>query len=163
MKQAGDEQYLNMTVADVKSLLTNCSYLENEAVEVLGIKFYGSPCTPLHCDSAFQRKRGEELRRTWEKIPDDTQILITHGPPMGVGDMCLRKNDQEDLVPVGRSGCTDLMKEIVERVKPNYHVFGHIHEGYGLYKTKNTVFINAASCNKQYQAKNSPFIISWAL
>ena len=57
-------------------------------------------------------------------IPNDTEILITHGPPLGFGDWC--KNNH-------RGGCLDLYNAINERIKPQYHVFGHVHESYGFY------------------------------
>lgn len=53
-------------------------------------------------------------------IPEDTDILITHGPPIGHGDLC-----RSGL----RAGCVELLSTVQNRVKPEYHVFGHIHEG----------------------------------
>ena len=130
MKQAGEDHHLEMSVPEVKALLTNCIYLEDQAVEVMGIRFYGSPWQPMYSNSAFQRARGQELRRMWEKIPSDTQVLVTHSPPLGAGDYCYKHNaDRVSVSPAGRSGCQDLMTELVERIKPKYHVFGHVHEG----------------------------------
>ena len=46
--------------------------------------------------------------------------------------------------PVGRSGCQDLMREVVERVQPRFHVFGHVHEGWHLlwlWISKNSIII----------------------
>jgi hypothetical protein len=51
-------------------------------------------------------------------VPDDTDILLTHGPPRG------------HLDGFKRSGCTFLAKEVA-RVRPRLVVFGHIHIGYG--------------------------------
>jgi len=53
-------------------------------------------------------------------IPDDIDILITHGPPLGYGDFCFSQM---------RAGCSELLSTIQQRVKPKIHVFGHIHEG----------------------------------
>ena len=36
----------------------------------------------------FQLKRGEECSSKWEEIPSDTDILLTHTPPLGHGDLC---------------------------------------------------------------------------
>ena len=83
-------------------------------------------------------------------IPNDTEILITHGPPIGFGDMCL---------PSGNSaGCVDLYDAISTRIKPLYHIFGHIHEGYGLYTDGTTKFANASSVNLQYNSGNKPIV-----
>jgi hypothetical protein len=131
--------------AEVKSKLTECIYLEDEETTVLGFKIYGSPWykfsnmyrhetdkrgrqagwlagwQPEFCDWAFNLKRGEPLREKWKKIPQGIDILMTHGPPVGHGD----KVNAEGI----RSGCVDLLHTIQTRVKPKYHVFGHIHQG----------------------------------
>ncbi len=47
----------------------------------------------------------------------------------------------------------------IEDVK--FHIFGHIHEGYGVTqnkKIKDTVFINASSVNVNYQCVNKPIM-----
>jgi Predicted phosphoesterases, related to the Icc protein len=58
--------------------------------------------------------------RKWNKIPDDTDILVTHTPPVGHGDLCCTGV---------RAGCVELLTTVQQRIKPKYHVFGHIHEG----------------------------------
>ena len=47
-------------------------------------------------------------------------VLVTHGPPIGHGDECEGGH---------RAGCVDLLAEVQNRIKPKYHVFGHVHEG----------------------------------
>ena len=69
---------------------------------------------------AYNLKRGEECLEKWNLIPDDTDILVTHGPPLGYGDYCSSQL---------RAGCSELLSTIQNRVKPKIHVFGHIHEG----------------------------------
>jgi hypothetical protein len=63
--------------------LTNCIYLENEFTIVHGYKIYGSPLTPEFCGWAFMYQTDEEAKKNWEKVPDDVDILVTHGPPYG--------------------------------------------------------------------------------
>ena len=65
-------------MTDIKSLLTNCTYLEDESLHLMGIKFYGSPWQPRFSHSAFNLTRGPELRSVWDQIPSDTEVLITH-------------------------------------------------------------------------------------
>jgi hypothetical protein len=72
-------------------------------------------------DRAFNLKPGEACRKVWERIPLETDILITHGPPRGHGD----KNVTGECC-----GCADLLQR-VQHVKPRLHLFGHIHEGSG--------------------------------
>ena len=74
---------------------------------------------PEFCNWAFNLPRGLPCKEKWDLIPEGTDVLITHGPPLGHGDM----------VQGGRrSGCLQLW-HAVQRVRPKYHVFGHIHEG----------------------------------
>ena len=120
------------SVEEVKTLLTNCTYLEDQAVDILGIRIYGSPWQPLFSHSAFNLPRGEDLLAKWRWIPSDTDILVTHAPPLGVRDAAIRSLEtgvQGQPVRSGRAGCEDLLVEVVERVKPRFHIFGHIHEG----------------------------------
>ena len=101
------------SVADIKSLLTSCLYLEDQYVVVEDIQFYGSPWSPQYSRTAFQLERGAEMKRVWERIPDTTEFLITHSPPLGVRDRNIRGV---------MSGCEDLLMEVVTRVKPRYNM-----------------------------------------
>jgi len=133
-----------------KELLKNCIYLENSSTEVHGYKVYGSPWSPELWGWAFNAKRGEEIAKIWEKIPTDTDILITHGPPHGIMDY--------DEISKENEGCEELLKAIKERIKPLVHVFGHIHEGYGVFKQDGTTFINAATCDMHYVPNQKPIV-----
>ena len=75
---------------------------------------------PVHMRWAFTLKRGDALRKKWQQIPEGIDFLVTHGPPLGYRD---------NLANGGKAGCLDLLYEIKHRVKPKYHIFGHIHEG----------------------------------
>eukprot|EP00094_Tigriopus_californicus_P014346 TCALIF_13913-PA protein Name:"Similar to MPPED1 Metallophosphoesterase domain-containing protein 1 (Homo sapiens)" AED:0.11 eAED:0.11 QI:0/0.33/0.25/0.75/1/1/4/317/435 len=109
------------TAETMSDLLTNCTYLQDFGIEIQGIKFYGSPWTPDFSYSwAFNASRGSAIRSKWDQIPDDTDVLITHGPPLG----------HLDRTDAGKHvGCEDLMKRVVTEIKPKFHIFGHIHEG----------------------------------
>lgn len=135
-----------------RRLVRNAIYLEDEEVELEGIKFYGSPWQPWFFDWAFNLERGEPLRKVWAKIPDGTDVLITHGPPYGVLDRTTRG----ELV-----GCEELIDR-VRVVKPKLHLFGHIHEGYGSEMRDDTLFINASTCNVRYQPVNAPVVATLA-
>jgi len=134
-----------------KSMLTeDYIYLENSEVVIEGIKIWGSPITPWFFDWAFNRQRGEEIAKYWDMIPADTDIIVTHGPPLNYGDLTTR--DQQNV------GCADLLK-VVNKIQPRYHVFGHIHEAYGINETPKTTFVNASVLNLQYQMVNDPISI----
>lgn len=125
-------------------------YLNDSGVEIKGIKVWGSPITPWFNDWAFNRNRGNEIKEHWDIIPDDTDILITHGPPFGILD---------ETVYGKRTGCEELLLRVYQ-VKPKYHIFGHIHEDYGCYTKGETTFINASVLDDWYETKNNPVEIT---
>lgn len=129
----------------------NVIYLENESVEIEGLKVWGSPMTPYFFNWAFNLV-DEELETFWNQIPDDTDIIITHGPAYGYGDKVVRGGMNV--------GCKYLLKRIQD-IKPKLHICGHIHEGYGLYKLEggNTIMVNASILDEDYRLVNKPIII----
>lgn len=124
------------------------TYLEDEEHIIDGIKFYGSPWQPWFYNWAFNLERGSQIRKKWDLIPKDTDVLITHGPPYGILD---RTPNGEDV------GCSDL-KDIVVSIKPKAHIFGHIHHSYGFKNIDSTLYINTSICNERYQPVNKPFL-----
>ncbi|XP_076622525.1 metallophosphoesterase domain-containing protein 1 [Colletes latitarsis] len=134
---------------NVKDYLTNCTYLEDSEITIHGIKLYGSPWQPEFCNWAFNLPRGELLLSKWNRIPSDTDILITHTPPIGHGDLCCNKV---------RAGCVELLSTVQNRVQPKYHVFGHIHEGYGISTDGKIIYINASTCDLNYLPSNPPIV-----
>ncbi|MBD1263116.1 metallophosphatase domain-containing protein [Maribacter polysiphoniae] len=125
-------------------------YLNDTGVEIEGIKIWGSPIQPWFNNWAFNRERGEEIKQYWNKIPDNLDILITHGPPNGILDKTIR----------GESvGCEDLY-DTISKVKPKIHVFGHIHEAYGVESKNGISFINASVLNLSYQMTNLPVTLT---
>lgn len=125
-------------------------YLQNSGTEIHGVRFWGSPYTPKFMDWAFMANPGEHIARIWSQIPKKTDVLITHGPPFGILD------EMEE--PKQRVGCEELRK-VVDQIKPKYHIFGHIHAGYGVEMSGETMFVNAAVCNEQYRPINQPIVI----
>ncbi|KAL4223470.1 Metallophosphoesterase mpped2 [Mactra antiquata] len=148
---------------NMHELLTNCIYLKDSSVEIYGLKIFGSPWTPGSGFWGFQKPRGPQLMEKWNNIPSDTDILMTHCPPCGYGDDAMNYGDALlSLLGAGHhanhAGCVDLLNTINSRVKPLYHIFGHIHEGYGTYTDGTTTFINASICTKLYQPTNLPIV-----
>jgi Icc-related predicted phosphoesterase len=135
------EEYKQMIPKSVICLIDSEYVLE-------GVKFWGSPVTPWFYDWAFNRQRGPEIDVHWQMIPDDTDVLITHGPPMGILDQTTRKH---------HVGCEDLMNKI-KIVNPSYHVFGHIHEAFGQVIHHETNFINASNVDINYKLVNPSIV-----
>ncbi len=126
------------------------SYLQDSGTEFEGLKIWGSPWTPTFYDWHFMKERGEEIKKVWDLIPDDTDILITHGPPFGLRDRSMPGTDP--------CGCMDLL-EAVARVRPKLHVFGHIHGGYGVEEALGTIYVNASIMDEGYKPVNKPIRI----
>lgn len=123
----------------------DCTYLCDAAAEFEGLKIWGSPWTPKYCGWDFML-HPHELQEKWALIPEDTDILVTHGPPATMLDVADGEN----------CGCRHLMKRVLE-IKPRLHVFGHIHEGYGTLNHNGTLFVNAAIMNGCYRPLNKPW------
>jgi predicted phosphodiesterase len=118
------------------------------------VKVWGSPWQPEFYNWAFNLPRqGWELGVHWNQIPEDTEILITHGPPFGHLDT-VKSN------PTFNTGC-ELLRERVDVVRPKIHVFGHIHTGYGYKFDGNTHFFNAAVLDEQYYFTQKPMTVDW--
>jgi len=132
----------------------HATYLLDEEVKIGPFRIYGSPWQPEFYDWAFNLPRGDPCARVWAKIPTGVDILITHGPPLGRGDQCQ---------PGNRAGCVDLLREVQMRVKPKVHVFGHIHEGYGISCDGVTSYINASTCTLDYRPDNPPIVFDMPL
>lgn len=143
-----------------KKILNNATYLDEETINIKGINIYGSPYTPSFSNMrkglAFYKERGIELKSIWDEIPDNTDILITHGPPYGILDKAYDGSAGGFSV-----GDKPLLEKVLE-VKPKYHVFGHIHEDGGKkLVNENTTFINASVINKEYELTNKPRVITY--
>ena len=135
--------------ATIKKLLPGgVFYLKDEACTIDGIKIWGSPYTPWFYRWAFNKRRGEPMAKHWSLIPDDTDVLLTHGPAYGILDTVLNET---------HAGDKDLLKKILE-IKPKVHICGHIHESYGMVKRHNIRFFNACLLNEANELVNKPVI-----
>ena len=129
----------------------NVIYLNDSGIEIEGVKIWGSPIQPEFYNWAFNRERGDEIKKHWDLIPLDTDVLITHGPPINILDKTIRRKSV---------GCEELLIA-VNHIKPKIHVFGHIHEAYGVEIIDDTTFINASILNERYYYTNDPIIFDY--
>ena len=134
---------------EVKKVMTNVTYLYESGCEIDGVKFWGSPWTPFFLNWAFNIPPGKE-EGFWKKIPDDVDVLITHGPPYGILDYSVRNNISVGCVELGRR---------VMQIKPKVHIFGHIHYSYGIKLENGTTFVNTSICDEAYNPVNQPHVI----
>jgi Icc-related predicted phosphoesterase len=90
------------------------------------------------------------LNKKWQDIPSDVQVLISHGPPAGILDFTIEGK---------HVGSTSLLAEISQRIKPQLHLFGHIHEGYGKCRIGEVTFVNGSICNADYLPIHAPLVL----
>ena len=123
------------------SLPANFFFLCNSGVTIKGVKFWGLPNKYFTKDD----EKGS-FPQMLSEIPTDTDILITHRPPYGILDKTY--NSQ---------GCIYLLQAVL-KISPRYHLFGHIHEAYGIDKLNETTFVNASLVNEKDELTNKPFV-----
>ena len=134
------------------------NYLEHESIEILGLNIFGSPYTPLFHDWAFNVKR-DKLFNYWVSIPDNTDILVTHGPPKSILDNDLDK----------QLGDLSLYKRVQKLPNLKIHQFGHIHNrrssgdtyiNRGIFQTTSDApkFINASFVDLHHRPQGDQII-----
>lgn len=135
-------------------------FIDEGLVEIDGVKVWCSAWTPWFHNWAWNAQRGDEIKKHWDLIPDDVDILVTHGPPVNVLDEVRQK--MFDGEHVEHVGCWDLARA-VERIKPDLHFFGHIHGGYGQLHKDGTSFYNSSCCDEMYMATNAPHVVDYVV
>jgi predicted phosphohydrolase len=146
------EKWYDGAMVLIKDLAPSVTYLQDTGVIIDGVRFWGSPVQPEFFNWSFNRKRGAEIRRHWDLIPEDTDVLITHGPARNILDITMDGT---------RDGCDDL-RTALARVKPLVFVHGHFHGAYGRLTLNHedgaiTKCFNASICNERYHPSNKPF------
>ena len=124
-----------------------CRYLQDEGIELFGLKLWGTPWQPWFYDWAFNapRRHGEAfLASKFEPIPADTDIVVAHGPPNGYGDLTAR----------GEHVGSTAMTATLERVQPRLMICGHIHPAHGRYRLGDTEIVNASLVDEEYRPVN---------
>jgi Icc-related predicted phosphoesterase len=136
----------------------NVDVLIQSALIIDGVKFWGTPYTPLFGNWAFNvPRKSNKMKSIFSKIPEDVDILLTHGPAKGVLDLNLEGNNE---------GC-EVLKQRLEFIQPPIHNFGHIHESYGSEiiewesSKKTTLAINSSVVNRRYWTVNNPVLVEY--
>ena len=116
------------------------TYLEDSSLEFEGAKIWGTPWVPSLPNWAFHAS-DDKARDKFGAIPNDTNIVISHGPIAGVMDEV-----------AGQSVGSSVLASRIQRIAPAVFISGHIHEHGGQYQTLgDTTFINASRMYEKYQ------------
>jgi Icc-related predicted phosphoesterase len=92
----------------------------------------------------------EELAARFGAVPDGVDVLVTHTPPLGHGD----------LTATGDRVGSSALAEAIARLQPPLAVFGHIHEGRGEpTRAGVTLCANSAICDRRFERRNQPWLI----
>lgn len=143
--------YRHYAVSQLLAQFPTLTYLQDSSIVINGVRFFGTPWQPAFQGWAFNLPRnGPQLMERWARIPDDTSVLITHGPP----------RDILDATPSGEHlGCGQLVERIAHLPKLRLCVFGHIHEGYGTAERAGVTYVNASICDVEYRPVHHPIIV----
>src|SRR3990167_5659397 len=149
-----DQVLQTMEIEKIRDSLYPWSYLKNSAVRVENLTIWGSPHTPkIWADDpwAFVYDRDETAVRVWKDIPEDVDILVTHGPAYGTLDWV------DPMYPA--VGCIALADRL-NSIRPKVHICGHIHESYGSAMNGNTRSYNVSICTARYAPTNPVTVFS---
>lgn len=128
----------------------NIVYLNDSSVELDGINFWGSAYT-IEFFSWYFMESKEKLKKHWDLIPGDTDVVITHQPAYGILDYANYGKEN--------TGCKHLLDTLTKRVKPKVHICGHIHESFGQHELNNTRFYNVSLLDEDYKLVHDPTTI----
>ncbi len=135
-----------------KIIPKNVHYLNEELLEINGLKIWGSPITPIPKSLwAFNKTRGKEIQKHWNLIPKDLDILVVHGPAQGILD---------EILDGDHVGCQNLLESVFLK-QPKMFVFGHIHESRGVKEIHEIKFVNACSVDRYKTKVFPPFIFEF--
>lgn len=143
---AGNHDMCMYGADHIDGLSRNVHYLYNNSVVIDGIKFYGIPMFMEDCMDG-------NLDVFINNIPDDTDVLITHMPPKGTCDLA-----NYGKGPEHRGNAT--LAELLKKLHPTCHLFGHEHDAYGKTIKENVIYSNACVVDSRYNLINKPTIIN---
>ena len=135
----------------IKTYYPSIIYLEDDFTIIEGLKIYGTPHSKMFFNWAFNRTE-VELIELFEKIPDDVDILLSHAPPYTILDKLA------DGQCVGEN---TLRNRLYKLINLKLHVFGHIHNCFGMIKPHGKhISVNASQVDENYELNNFPLIIN---
>jgi Icc-related predicted phosphoesterase len=146
----GNHDFIGQKSEVLDLLPSNVTCCVDRQLDIDGVKVWFSPWSNIFGDWAFMEVESE-LRKKYAKIPDDTNIIVSHGPPKGFGDRTLP-------IWTGRSeqvGSTSLLEQFQALPNASHLICGHIHEARGTYVLQSDPskeVINCAQVDERYQS-----------
>jgi len=134
----------------------NVIFLENDSCEIDCVNIYGSPHTPSFGTGWAWNMKRTRIQTVWDNIPNNTDVLVTHGPPKGIMDLTWNKKHELE-----QGGCKCLLNT-VKKVEPRFHIFGHFHDepkikNFGIrHFGTDTTFLNASIVDLKHNVVNFP-------
>lgn len=135
------------------------TYLNDDSVVIDGLTFHGSPWVPTFGGWAFM-KPDRELSEHWDRIPKETDVLITHGPVWGYGDLVEPYEGKKYGITEPQHVGSSSLRWRVDNEMPNLklHVFGHIHPARGVWEVDGRTHANVTHVNSQYKPVHDPMV-----
>ena len=141
----GNHDYCGHLIPN-KACDNNIDVVSDGPVMIDGIKFWLTPWSNQFLDWAWMKPHGD-LAEVYAKIPDDIDVLVSHQPPYGYGDLYPNPVQMEHIAS------SELLYTI-ERVRPKVVVCGHLHGGYGQYEHQGIPIYNVSVLDEQYRLMN---------
>lgn len=158
--QGNHEKWVEAHFQEAKELaLSVCPrvhFVEHELVEIEGVKIFCSAWTPWFHNWAYnahrsldsaQRHQQPYIDDKWKDIPQDTNIVVTHGPVHGILDLVYQV---DGVTPRERVGCDLLGQRIQQLPDCKIHICGHIHSSHGYKYFNGRHYYNASVCGETY-------------
>ena len=130
----------------------NLNLIVDQAFMINMVKFWFSPWSPRFFDWAFMADE-ETLAKKYALIPEDTNVIVSHTPPFGAGDVTTMKL---------RTGSTALAARMMQLPQLELVVCGHIHEAHGEYELNGVRVLNVSHVDEMYRPKHKPTIVEIA-
>lgn len=133
--------------------------LQDSEATVNGLRIYGTPWVPgLPYWAFFANERALEARA--EAIPAGLDILMTHGPPYGAGDLVPwtpKYATKYGTPPEGERVGDYALRAAIKDVRPKHVLCGHIHEDRGQHSVAGVPVTNVAAVDERYRMHQQPF------
>jgi Icc-related predicted phosphoesterase len=147
---AGNHDYMALRRPELLREVAAWRYLENDAAIVAGLRVAGSSWSLTFGIWPMQAPE-EELEDMWQSIPDDTEVVLVHGPPYGYCDLTARGV---------HGGSRTLLRRLLELPRLRLVCTGHIHEGYGqAVLPTGALVVNASLVDVALRPVNAPILV----